>query len=632
MSWRGKIICDISRDFLNTNGAVKNTDVQAQLPREEDSPFRFGADADPRKRWLDTLSDLNVCSQKGLSEKFDSTIGAGSVLMPFGGKYQLTPTEGMAAKVPVLEGETNSATIMTFGYNPKISKWSPYHGATIYLTFQEYFERLGTDPKRWGKPFAALLGAYSAQLNLGIAAIGGKDSMSGSFNELDVPPTLTSFAVAPAKADTVISSEYKKSGSKLIYFPATQDENDLPDFDKLKAMYEAVHSARDRIISASVVKGFGLAEIVAKSAFGNMIGATLSDNVTKEMLFAAPLGSIVVESDCELEGGIVIGQTGGDSLSACGINILLREAADAWTSPLEKVYPTRAGHFSSEPETYSFTKRSIVTAGASFAKPRVFIPVFPGTNCEYDTARAFDRAGAAADVFVVRNLTGADVERSLAEMKKRIDESQIVMIPGGFSGGDEPEGSGKFIATAFRNPYVKDAVMNMLKNRDGLMLGICNGFQALVKLGLVPYGEIRDLTDDMPTLTFNTIGRHISRMAYTRIASVKSPWFANVNVGDIHSIALSHGEGRFAASDEMIARLAENGQIATQYVNESGIATYDSDWNPNGSVASVEGILSPDGRVLGKMGHSERIGENISKNVPGSKDQMLFQAGVNYFK
>ena len=651
MHWRGKVICDISRDFLNTNGAVKNTDVEVVLPDASACALKKEIKDDPRKQWLEVLSDLNVCSQKGLSEKFDSTIGAGSVLMPFGGKYQLTPTDGMAAKVPVLEGETNSATIMTFGYNPQISKWSPYHGATyavvesvskavamgadyktVYLTFQEYFEKLGTDPKRWGKPFAALLGAYKAQLALNIAAIGGKDSMSGSFNELDVPPTLTSFAVAPAKADKVISQEYGRAGAKLVYFPVVMDENELPDFDKLKAMYETIHAARDKIISATVVKGFGLAEVVAKSAFGNMIGAKLDDNVTKEMLFSAPVGSIVVETMDDIDGGIVIGETGGDTLEACGVTLMLDEAVKVWTAPLEKVYPTHAGRFSEEPSTYSYDKRSITVAGKKFAKPRVFIPVFPGTNCEYDTARVFERAGGAADVFVIRNLTGADVEESLREMKKRIDNSQIVMIPGGFSGGDEPEGSGKFIATAFRNPQVKDAVMDMLKNRDGLMLGICNGFQALVKLGLVPYGEIRDLDADMPTLTFNTIGRHISRMAYTRIASNKSPWFANVDTGDIHTIALSHGEGRFIASPEIVAQLAANGQIATQYVTPDGKATYDSEWNPNGSVESIEGILSPDGRILGKMGHSERIGQGIAKNVPGAKDQKLFEAGISYFK
>lgn len=652
MTWRDKTICDISRDFLNTNGAVKNTDIYVTLP--EASPFKSEKVGNVKEKWLNTLSDLNVCSQKGLAEKFDSTIGAGTVIMPFGGKYQLTPSDGMAAKVPVLKGETNSATIMTFGYNPTISKWSPFHGSvyavvesvskavalgadykTIYLTFQEYFERLGTDPKRWGKPFAALLGAYRAQLELNIASIGGKDSMSGSFNELDVPPTLTSFAVAPAKADKVVSQELKKSGTKLVYFPIELDDNDMPKFDELKAMYETVHKliCDGKVLSSSTVKGFGLCETVSKMAFGNKMGVKLNDNVTEDIFFNAPIGSIVVETENEIDGAIVIGETTNDcKLSACGAELTVDEAIAQWTAPLEKVYPTRAGEFDTEPETYTFSGKSPSVASEKFAKPRVFIPVFPGTNCEYDTARAFERAGGCADIFVIRNLTAQDVEESLAEMKKRIDSSQIVMLPGGFSGGDEPEGSGKFIATAFRNPQVKEAVMNMLKSRDGLMLGICNGFQALVKLGLVPYGEIRDLDANMPTLTFNTIGRHISRMAYTRIASTKSPWLSNVNTGDIHSIALSHGEGRFVVPNDVLETLVKNGQIATQYVTPDGVATYDSEWNPNGSVAAIEGILSPDGRILGKMGHSERIGNNIASNVPGSKNQLLFEAGVSYFK
>lgn len=655
MNWRGKTICDISRDFLNTNGATKNTDIEVVLPDESKRFFNREVVTDVKAKWLETLSDLNVCSQKGLCEKFDSTIGANSVLMPFGGKYQLTPSDGMAAKVPVLAGETNTATVMTFGYNPELSSWSPYHGSAyaivesvskavalgadykkIYLTFQEYFERLGTDPKRWGKPFAALLGAYRTQLELGIAAIGGKDSMSGSFNELDVPPTLTSFAVAPVKADKVISQEFKNVGSKVVMFTVKRDENDLPDFEELKKMYDTVHSLiqSGKVFSASVVKGFGLVETVSKMAFGNMIGIEFDKNVTNDMLFYAPLGSIVLETetDINIEGAVTVGITGGNSLKIGAVEISLDEAVDAWKKPLEKVFPTKAGHFTDKIETYSYDKRNITVASEKFAKPRIFIPVFPGTNCEYDTAKAFEKAGGVADVFVIRNLSADDVAYSMREMEKRINNSQIVMIPGGFSGGDEPEGSGKFIATAFRNPLVKDAVMNMLKNRDGLMLGICNGFQALIKLGLVPYGEIRDLDDNSPTLTFNTLGRHISRMAYTRIASNKSPWLANVNTGDVHTIALSHGEGRFIASPEQVAELAANGQIATQYVNLDGKATYDIEWNPNGSVAAIEGILSPDGRVMGKMGHSERIGNNIAFNVPGNKNQKLFEAGVNYFK
>ncbi len=656
MNWRGKTICDISRDFLNTNGATKNTDIEVVLPESDKRTFAPEVVTDVKAKWLDTLSNLNVCSQKGLCEMFDSTIGANSVLMPFGGMYQLTPTDGMAAKVPVLNGTTTTATVMTYGYDPYLSSWSQFHGAAyavvesvskavamgadykkIYLTFQEYFERLGNNPKRWGKPFAALLGAYRTQLELGIAAIGGKDSMSGSFNELDVPPTLTSFAVAPVKADKVISQEIKKSGSKLVLYTLKRDSNDMPDFDALKAMYEKVHTLIEsgKVLSSCTVKSHGLCEVVSKMAFGNMIGIELNANVTNDLLFFAPAGSIVleVESDTEADGAIVIGKTTDEkSIKACGVEIDLAEACNTWQKPLEKVFPTKAGNFDKEPETYSYTKGAPAVAGDKFAKPRVFVPVFPGTNCEYDSARVFEKAGAVADVFVIRNLSADDVSYSLKEMKKRIDNSQIIMIPGGFSGGDEPDGSGKFIATAFRNPAVGDAVMRMLKNRGGLMLGICNGFQALIKLGLVPYGEIRDLDETSPTLTFNTIGRHISRMALTRIATNNSPWLANVNVGDVHSIALSHGEGRFIASPEQIAELAANGQIATQYVTPEGIATYDIDWNPNGSVSAIEGITSPDGRILGKMGHSERIGDYVSKNVPGAKNQMLFEAGVSYFK
>ncbi len=663
MTWRGKVICDISRDFLNTNGATKDTDIEVVLPDENKSFFKQKAVIDIKTKWLDVLSNLNVCSQKGLCEKFDSTIGANSVLMPFGGKYQLTPSDGMAAKVPVLDGKTNTATVMTFGYNPDLSSWSPYHGSTyaivesvskavalgadykkIYLTFQEYFERLGTDSKRWGKPFSALLGAYITQLELGIAAIGGKDSMSGSFNELDVPPTLTSFAVAPVKADKVISQEIKKSGTKLVLFTVKRDENDLPMFDELKKMYDTVHGLVKLgvVRSASVVKGFGLTETISKMCFGNMIGFKFNENISESLLFNAPLGSIVIELDDdfgalleaeEFVRPIELGETQQEqSIDFKNIKISLAEAVTAWKEPLEKVFPTKAGDFAEEPETYSYNKRNIAIASEKFAKPRIFIPVFPGTNCEYDTARAFENAGGIADVFVVKNLSGEAVSYSMREMEKRINNSQIVMIPGGFSGGDEPEGSGKFIATAFRNPLVKEAVMNMLKNRDGLMFGICNGFQALIKLGLVPYGEIRDLDNDSPTLTFNTIGRHVSCMARTRVASNKSPWLANVDTGDIHTIALSHGEGRFIASSEQVAELAKNGQIATQYVNLDGKATYDIDWNPNGSVSAIEGITSPDGRVFGKMGHSERIGDNIAFNVPGNKDQKLFEAGVNYFK
>ncbi len=655
MNWNGARICDISRDFLNTNGAVKNTDIEVVLP-SEGGYFKTPEVTDVKKAWLDTLSELNVCSQKGLSEMFDSTIGAGSVFMPWSGKYQLTPSDGMVAKVPVLKGETNTATVMTFGYDPDLSSWSEYHGAVyaivesvskavaigadykkLYLTFQEYFERLGTDPKRWGRPFASLLGAYRTQLELGIAAIGGKDSMSGSFNELDVPPTLTSFAVGVIDADKAVSQELKHAGSRLVIMPVIKDENDLPVFDDLKIMYDTIYALNQSglLYSASTVRGHGLAETVSKMAFGNKLGVKFEDNISNELLFGSNIGAIVLEvsQDTHVGGAIKIGDVIEEPvIRAAGAEITIDEAVKGWQKPLERVFPTKVKVSEPEPQTYSYDKRNITVASEKFAKPRIFIPVFPGTNCEYDTARAFERAGGAADVFVIKNLNESDVSYSMREMKKRIDNSQIIMIPGGFSAGDEPEGSGKFIATAFRNPLVKDSVMELLKNRDGLMLGICNGFQALIKLGLVPYGEIRDLDNDSPTLTFNTLGRHVSCMVTTRIASNKSPWLANVNTGDLHTIAVSHGEGRFIASDAQIAELAANGQIATQYVTLDGAATYDIAYNPNGSCAAIEGITSPDGRVLGKMGHSERIGTNVARNIPGNKDQKLFESGVRYFK
>jgi len=654
MFWRGKKIVDISRDFLNTNGAVKNTDVEVVLPREDKNVFAYEETGNIKDKWIKTLSDLNVCSQKGLSEMFDSTIGANTVTMPFGGKYQLTPTEGMAAKVPTSK-ETNTATVMTFGYDPYISSWSPFHGSVyavlesvskavamgadykkIYLTFQEYFESLGSEPKRWGKPFAALLGAYRVQEELGIASIGGKDSMSGSFNELDVPPTLTSFAVAPVKADAVVSAEFKSADSKVVLFELKRDENDLPVYAEVKKMYEAVNNLvkAGKVKAAAVVKSYGLCETLSKMAFGNMIGLKIDENVTENMLFGHLNGSVVleVEKATATDGAVTVAYTQeSEHIAYKDVNITLSECIKSWKGTLEKVFPTDVEYKHGNIETFSYDKGCTI-AGSSFAKPRVFIPVFPGTNCEFDTAKAFEKAGAVADVFVIRNLTGDDVMKSMEIMKKKIDEAQIIMIPGGFSGGDEPDGSGKFIATAFRNPWVKESVNELLKNRDGLMLGICNGFQALIKLGLVPYGEICDLSADSPTLTFNTIGRHVSCMVTTRIATNKSPWLANVNVGDLHTIAVSHGEGRFVASEEMIKQLAANGQIATQYVDFSGNATYDMRYNPNGSVYAIEGITSPDGRVLGKMGHSERIGSNIASNVPGNKDQKLFEAGVQYFK
>ncbi|HIV02887.1 MAG TPA: phosphoribosylformylglycinamidine synthase [Candidatus Aphodoplasma excrementigallinarum] len=657
MTWRGKTICDISRDFLNTNGAAKTTTVSVTLPSEKESPFTQKDDFDLKDKWLKTLSSLNVCSQKGLVERFDSTIGAGSVLMPYGGKTQLTPTDGMVAKVPVLHGKTNTATVMTYGYDPYLSSWSPFHGSIyavvesvskavalgaryedIYLTLQEYFERLGSDPARWGKPFAALLGAFTAQKELGIAAIGGKDSMSGSFEKLDVPPTLVSFAVNTVKADTVVSPEFKKAGDVVVLVKVKKDENLLPDFAALRAQYEKIYELIQKgcVRASSVVKGGGLCEAVSKMCFGNMLGFAFDQGVTKQDLFAKEYGAIVLETDDlsafdGLEYTYLGTVTDHGCIEVCGEKIGLADAVSAWESTLEGVYPTKAE--GAKPcKTYSFERKSVLVAKNTFAKPRVFIPVFPGTNCEYDTARAFEAAGAAVDVLPFINLTPEDTARTLDNMAKAVSQAQIVMLPGGFSGGDEPDGSGKYIATAFRNPKVSDAVNELLTNRDGLMLGICNGFQALIKLGLVTHGQIVDLAEDAPTLTFNNIGRHVSTIVTTRIASNRSPWLYGVEVGDCHSIAVSHGEGRFYANEEWLARLVQNGQIATQYVNPDGQASADIPYNPNGSVAAIEGIISPDGRVFGKMGHSERAGENIFSNIEGEKDQKLFVSGVKYFK
>ncbi len=655
MHWRGKTICDISRDFLNTNGAVKNTDVAVAAPAEQ-SYFAANVNGSDnvRERWMNLMGDLNVASQKGLCERFDSSIGAGTVLMPFGGKYQLTPNIAMAAKIPVLHGDVDTATLMSYGYDPKLSEWSPFHGAAyavvesvskivasggnyekIYLTFQEYFERLGADPERWGKPFAALLGAYWAQTQLKLAAIGGKDSMSGSFNDMDVPPTLVSFAVDPVKANKIVSGELKETDSDLYLLPVERGTDELPDIAKLTAMYREVYDLvqADKVRSAYTVRAGGLAEAVSKMAFGNKIGVKLSETAN-DYLFAPEIGAIVLEvsRDCK-PSGIKIGETCGETAIFCkGEKLDLEELIAAWQAPLSGVYPIQAEEPKEEIPTFAFRNSYPIVAGKTFARPRIFIPVFPGTNCEYDSARAFERAGGVCDTFVIKNLTANDIEESAQEMVKRIENSQIIMLPGGFSAGDEPEGSGKFIATVFRHPDVKNAVMELLNRRDGLMLGICNGFQALIKLGLVPYGEICDISADSPTLTFNTIGRHVSQMVYTRICSNLSPWFSGVKVGDIHTIPVSHGEGRFAANAEWVKKLAENGQIATQYVDMDGNPTYETAFNPNGSVAAIEGITSPCGRILGKMGHSERIGSNVAQNVFGNQDQKIFESGVRYFK
>lgn len=659
MFWNGNDIVNISRDFLDTNGAAQYTKVAVKSPDEK--PAKKETKGNIKERWIENLSDLNVACQKGLSERFDSTIGAGTVLMPFGGKNQLTPIEAMAAKVPLLEGETTTATLMSYGYNPKVAKWSPFHGAlyavvesvakivatggnydSCRLTFQEYFERLGDTPERWGKPFSALLGALVAQMKLGTASIGGKDSMSGTFKDLDVPPTLVSFAVDVSDINTIISPEFKTIESSIVKLTTRYDANDLPDFNELIKNFKIVSKLikEKKVIAASTIGQGGTAAAVSKMAFGNDIGFEIND----DDLFNYSYGSFVLEVPYdedtikELLKGYnykIIGMTTEeDFFKVNGEIITIEESKKTWFKPLEKIFPTK--HYSSyDTSDISVKPFEIATkkhTGKGIAAPRVFIPVFPGTNCEYDTKRAFEKAGAVADTLVISNLKKEWLAESIDKMVEMINNSQIIMIPGGFSAGDEPEGSGKFIAAVFRNPEVKEATMNLLKNRDGLMLGICNGFQALIKLGLVPYGEIRDMEDNAPTLTFNTIGRHVSCLADTKIISNKSPWLWNTAVGQVHRVAFSHGEGRFMADEAVVKALAENGQIATQYVNEHGVPTYDIKYNPNGSIYAIEGITSPDGRILGKMGHSERMGNGVFTNVPGEKDQKIFLSGVEYFK
>ncbi len=659
MIWRGKPILDISRDFLDTNGVMQKADVLVKAPEELKQTEPEGADI--KEKWLNNLKDLNVAAQKGLSERFDSTIGAGTVLMPFGGKNQLTPVEAMAAKVPVLKGETDTVTLMSFGYNPKPAKISPFHGAVyavvesvakivaaggdyknIYLTFQEYFEHLGKEPQKWGKPFAALMGGFLAQMELELGAIGGKDSMSGTFMDLTVPPTLVSFAVDVDKVQNVISPEFKKAGSVIARINAEYDENDLPVFSKLKDEFEKITALirSGKIISAATIGQGGAAACISKMSFGNDIGV----RVSLEKPFDYSYGSFVVEIDGSREEaekaleGLkyeILGVTTEENIiSANGCEISSEEAKRVWIKPIEKVFPTKLydDFTKKDLSLKSFNIIEKTGSGLSLASPRVVIPVFPGTNCEYDTMRRFERAGAKVETFVIRNLKTSWLKESAAQLASLINNSQIVMIPGGFSAGDEPEGSGKFIAAVFRNPAIKEAVTELLNNRDGLMLGICNGFQALIKLGLVPYGEIRDIESGGPTLSFNTIGRHVSCLANTKIVSNKSPWLWNTEPGDMFNVPVSHGEGRFLASEAVVRELEAKGQIATQYVDFNGNPSYDIKYNVNGSLYAIEGITSPDGRVLGKMGHSERIGRGLYKNVPGEKDQLIFEAGVNYFK
>ena len=674
LSWRGKEVVNISRAFLDTNGAHQETTVEVEIPNKEGNLFEERPDvADVREKWLSTLADLNVCSQKGLVEMFDSSIGAGSVLMPYGGKNQLTETQAMVAKVPVQNGTTNTVTMMSYGFDPYLSSWSPYHGAAyavtesvarivaaggdykkIRFTFQEYFRRMTEDPKRWSQPFAALLGAYAAQMGFGLPSIGGKDSMSGTFNDIDVPPTLVSFAVDVAKLQDVITPELKKAGNKLVWLRAPKDQYDLPDYAAIMDQYEKLHNDMQagKVISAYALDRHGIAAAVSKMAFGNAMGVKIEHSLDPRDFFAPGFGDLVLEVPAEKVGQLsitytVIGEVTADGKFSYGnAEITLDEAYKAWTGTLEKVFKTTSGEENdgpvamavktADPEaTYEngvYNTKNIYVCKHKVAKPRVFIPVFPGTNCEYDSTRAFERAGAEVDVKVFKNLSAEDIRDSVEIFEKSIDQAQMIMFPGGFSAGDEPDGSAKFFATAFQNAKIKEAVMKLLNERDGLALGICNGFQALIKLGLVPYGEICGQKEDSPTLTYNTIGRHISKMVYTKVVSNKSPWLQKAALGGVYCNPASHGEGRFVANDEWLAKLLANGQVATQYVNPNGELDQSEESNINGSTYNIEGITSPDGRVLGKMAHSERRDNGVAINIYGQQDIQIFESGVAYFK
>ena len=661
MFWRGNNIVDIKREFLDTNGARQSTNIKVKAP--EKYPFLIKDDLNVKEEWLNTLRKLNVSSQQGLVERFDSTIGAGTVLMPFGGKYQKTPAEGMAAKIPVLDGESKDATLMTYGFNPEIGMWSPYHMAYYSvieaitklsamggnykrsrLTLQEYFERLGKNEIKWGKPFAALLGAYKAQMDLGIPAIGGKDSMSGTFGDLDVPPTLVAFAIDVEKSKNIISSEFKNTDSKLVLLIAEKNDDMTLKIEEFKNNLERLHKLikEGKVISASAIKAGGLVEALTKMTLGNKIGVEI-EGLNKEELFGLSYGSLVLEVknnvdvDNEFKGCAykAIGKTnenGAIIFKEYDINFDINDLEKILEEKLSDVFKIKTEEKKESIKLNLFETKEIKKPTIKIAKPKVFIPVFPGTNCEYDSARAFKKEGAEVTELVFNNMNKESLNESILKMEEIIRKSQIIMLPGGFSAGDEPDGSGKFIANVFRNERIKDAVMDLLKNRDGLMLGICNGFQALIKLGLVPYGEIVDINENMPTLTYNEINRHMSSIIRTKITSNKSPWFSEVNLGDIHSVAISHGEGRFVAPKEVLEQLSKNGQIATQYVDVNGNISMDMPYNPNGSMLAIEGITSPDGRILGKMGHSERIGEDLYKNIPGNFDQKIFKAGVNYYK
>ena len=660
MHWRGQNIVNITRAFLDTNGVTQRRKAFVTVPEDKDF-FTAPEVTDVAKTWLDTMGTLNIASEQGLAERFDSTIGARTVLMPFGGKYQKTPVEGMVAKIPVMNGKTTTASIFTHGYDPDLAIWSPFHGALyavvqsiaklvalggdrkkVYLTMQEFFQSLGTNEKAWGQPVSALLGAYIAQKEMGVAAIGGKDSMSGTFENLTVPPTLVSFAIVPEHTKNIISPEFKQPGNAVLLFDLPRDGEGVPDFDAFKANCDFLHEAvlAGKVKAMHAVGQGGVAAAIAQMAFGNGLSVEIDSSFSAQELFNLRYGAIIVETTTDNAVEWVrrdnvrrIGLTRGNGLMEIGgVKIALADLQKAWEEPLNGVFPIKSESGEGDAELPLFTTYG-PRRSESFGKPRVFIPVCPGTNCEYDSAEAFERAGAVADVMVLRNNTAQDLAESIDEMAKRIAQAQIIMFPGGFSAGDEPEGSGKFIATLFRNPALTEALESLLYQRDGLALGICNGFQALIKLGLLPYGHVQPLKADSPTLTYNTIGRHLSRMVDTKVVSVMSPWFSNVKAGDVHTVAISHGEGRFVASPEQIRELAAKGQIATQYVDLSGKATYDSEYNPNQSVLAVEGITSPDGRVLGKMAHTERFSaDDIFENISGNKLQPIFAAGVAYFK
>ena len=660
LSWRGKEIVNISRAFLDTNGAHQETTVAVDIPNREDSILVKEDVDDVKEKWLDTLKDLNVCSQKGLVEMFDGSIGAGSVFMPHGGKYQMTETQAMVAKLPVLTGKCDTVTMMSYGFDPYLSSWSPYHGAVyavlesvakivanggdyskIRLTFQEYFRRMTEDPSRWSQPFAALLGAYDVQLGLGLPSIGGKDSMSGTFQDIDVPPTLVSFAVDVAEQKDIITPELKKAGNKLVWLRVEKDQYDLPVYAQVMDQYGKFREdiQNGNIVSAYVLDRHGIAAAVSKMAFGNGMGVKIESNVDKRDLFAPAFADIIAEVPAEKVSELaitytVIGEvTDKAALEYGDVTIELKEAVDTWKAPLEKVFPTVSGQTEAKAvQEQLFNTDSIHICSHKIGQPTVFIPVFPGTNCEYDSAKAFERAGAKVITKVFKNLDAADIRDSVAEFEKAIAQAQMIMFPGGFSAGDEPDGSAKFFATAFQNAKLKEAVEKLLNESDGLALGICNGFQALIKLGLVPYGKVCGQTAASPTLTYNTIGRHISKMVYTKVVTNKSPWLQGAELGGVYTNPASHGEGRFVASEEVLNELFANGQVATQYCDLNGTITMDEEWNPNGSYRAIEGITSPDGRVLGKMAHSERRGDSVAINIYGEQDLQIFESGVKYFK